>query len=291
MVHMPAHIWLRMGDYELAASLNERASAVDREYMSASNVTMGTYTPYYVHNLHFVAYARWMQGRRADAIQAADTLAAAMAPMIDVMPEMADAFISQAVFARVRTLAWDDVLTMPQPNAKLLAETALWRYARALAFLARNDRPAADRERSAFDAARADIPADRPWGNNKTGDVLSIAVEVLAATADGNTASGVTHWRKAVQIQDTLTYDEPPAWYYPVRESLGAALVRIGQPAEGEQVLREALRRSPRNGWVLFGLIESLKAQNKLEGLDELNREFNSVWSASAIKLQPALSQ
>jgi tetratricopeptide (TPR) repeat protein len=287
MVHMPAHIWLRTGDYELAASLNERAAAVDREYMSASNVTMGTYTPYYVHNLHFVAYARWMQGRRAEAIQAADALAAAMSPMADVMPEMTDAFLTQAVFARVRTLAWDDVLKMPQPNAKLLAETAFWHYARALAFFARNDRTAAAREQSAFEASRVAIPADRPWGtNNKTGDVLTIAGESLSATADGNTASAIAHWRKAVAMQDTLTYDEPPAWYYPVRESLGAALIRNGQPAEGEQVLREALRQSPRNGFILFRLIESLKAQQKSEGLAELEREFAAAWSKSAIKLQ-----
>ena len=287
MVHMPAHIWLVMGDYELAASLNERASAVDLEYMAASNVTMGTYTPYYVHNLHFIAYARWMQGRRAEAIQAADTLAAAMAPMVDVMPEMADAFMSQAIFARVRTLAWDDVLKMPQPNPKLLSETALWHYARALAFIARHDRAAA-REQAAFTEARLQIQPDRGFGLSPAKDVLSIADEVLSATADGSTASGIAHWRKAVEIQDKLTYDEPPDWYYPVRESLGAALIRMGQPAEAEQILRDALRRSPRNGRILFALIESLKAQNKTEGLDELKRELDAAWSKAAIPLSLA---
>src|SRR6266508_4224073 len=98
--------------------------------MDSSNFTMGAYTPYYVHNLHFVAYARWMQGRREEAIKAADTMAAAIAPMAGMMPEMADAFISQAIFARVRTLAWDDVLKMKQPGEKLIAQGALWHYAR-----------------------------------------------------------------------------------------------------------------------------------------------------------------
>jgi len=285
MVHMPAHIWLRTGDYELAASLNERASAVDREYMTASNVTMGTYTPYYVHNLHFVAYARWMQGRQSEAIKAADAVAAAMAPMAEVMGEMADSFISQAVFARVRTQAWDDMLKMKQPSEKLLATTALWHYGRTLALVARNDRAGATRELAAFEAARAKIPADRGWGFSKAADIMTIAAEILAARMSADSEEEVKHWRKAVEVQDTLTYDEPPEWYYSIRESLGASLVRAGRAVEGEQVFREGLSRSPRNGFVLFGLMESLKAQNKEDGMEQLQREFEKVWSKQAIKL------
>jgi tetratricopeptide (TPR) repeat protein len=285
MVHMPAHIWLRTGDYELAASLNERAGAVDREYMNASGVMLGTYTPYHVHNLHFVAYARWMQGRREEAIKAADSVAAAIMPMADMMGEMADGFVAQAIFARVRTLAWDDVIKMKEPSEKLPATVALWRYARTLALLARNERAGVTRERDAFEAARAKIPADRGWGQSKAGDVLTIAAEILAARTSANNDDELTHWRKAIAIQDTLGYDEPPDWYYPIRESLGAALVRAGRAAEGEQVFRDALARSPRNGFVLFGLIESLKAQNKSEGLEELQREFERVWSKQAIHL------
>ncbi|HXK01486.1 MAG TPA: hypothetical protein VMS37_03730 [Verrucomicrobiae bacterium] len=285
MVHMPAHIWLRTGDYELAASLNERASAVDREYMAASNVTVGTYTPYYVHNLHFVAYARWMQGRQAEAIKAADAVAAAMTPMIEMLGEMADAFIAQPIFARVRTQAWDEMLRMKQPPEKLLCTVVLWHYGRTLALLARGDGPGAKRELEAFEAARAKVPADRGWGFSKARDVLTIAAEILAARTSADSTSEVEHWRKAVEIQDALTYDEPPEWYYPIRESLGAALVRAGRAAEGEQVFRDALSRSPRNGFVLFGLMESLKPQNKTEGIEELQREFDRVWSKQAIKL------
>src|SRR3954453_23512348 len=110
LVHMPGHIWLVLGDYELAASVNERAGAVDREYMTSTNVTMSSYFPYYIHNLHFIVYARWMQGRRAEAIKAAEAMSAAAAPMTAMMPEMADGFLAQTVFARVRTLAWDEML-------------------------------------------------------------------------------------------------------------------------------------------------------------------------------------
>jgi tetratricopeptide (TPR) repeat protein len=285
MVHMPAHIWLRTGDYERAATLNERAGAVDREYMTATNITLGSYTPYHVHNLHFIAYARWMQGRRDESIKAADAVAAGMLPMAEMAPDMTDAFVAQPIFARVYTLAWDQMLAMKQPPEKMISSVALWNYGRTLAYLARHDSANAAKEKAAFEAARAKIPADRGWGFSTAKDVLTIASEILAARTSATSDEELTHWRKAVEVQDTLGYDEPPDWYYITRESLGAALVRAGRAAEGEQVFREALRRSPRNGRVLFGLIESLKAQNKTDGLEELQHEFEKAWTKQAIML------
>ena len=134
MVHMPAHIWLVMGDYELAATVNQRASQVDREYFAASNVE-GAYNMYFVHNLHFVAYARSMQGHRAEAVKASKDMAEAIMPAVDAMPEMADSFLAVSVLALVRVQAWDEILKMSQPDGKLFAETAIWRYARAMAML------------------------------------------------------------------------------------------------------------------------------------------------------------
>ena len=280
MVHMPGHIWLVMGDYELAASVNERASAVDEQYMSATNVTMGSYTPYYLHNLHFVVYARWMQGHKAEALKAADAIAAAAGPIGEAMPGMADAFVAQTVFARVRTLAWDELLKMPQPGAKFSVTGAMWRYGRALAFLAKGDQAPASKERALFEQETAKVPAEAPWGQNKAGDVMKLALEIVAARFGEDP---VAHWRKAVEIQDGFIYDEPPAWYYPLRESLGAELIRAGRAAEGEMVLREGLRRSPRNGFMLFGLMEALKAQGK--DIEEVNREFEAIWKKSDVRL------
>lgn len=281
MVHMPAHIWLVLGEYELAAELNERASAVDREYISATNVTMGSYEPYYVHNLHFVVYARAMQGNRAEALKAAVVIAGAATSMAVAMPDMADYYLTQALFARIRTLAWDEVLKTPQPADKLPAAAAIWRYSRTLALLAKNDRNGATKERVLFEQAAAKVPADAHWGtNNASADVMNLAREIVAARFGDDT---IAHWRKAVEIQDALTYDEPPAWYYPVRESLGAELVRAGRPAEGETVLREGLRRSPKNGFMLFGLLESLKAQGK--DAEEVEREFAVAWKNADMQL------
>ena len=133
----------------------------------------------------------------------------------------------------------------------------MWHYARMMAMLGKGNRAGAAAERDAFEAARKNVPADRPWGNNTCGDVLALASEIAAARL---ATDDVAHWEKAVALQDALVYDEPPAWYYPVRESLGAALVRAGRAPEAEKVFREGLRRSPRNAWMIFGLMEAMKA-------------------------------
>jgi tetratricopeptide (TPR) repeat protein len=240
---------------------------------------------YYVHNLHFVAYARSMQGHRADTIQAAKEMSEAILPAADVMPEMADAFLAVALLTQVRVQAWDEVLKMAPPAEKFLGLTATWRYARAMALLARADRAGAARERDAFEIARKKIPAERPWGTlNTSGDVMALAAELMAARFATTPADALPHLEKAVGMQDALVYDEPPAWYYPVRESLGAALVRAGRGADAEKVFREGLKRSPRNGWMLFGLMESMKAQGKSEGMEELKRELDAAWAKADIK-------
>ena len=285
IVHMPGHIWLVLGEYEMAAAVNERASEVDRQYFAATNV-VGAYTMYYVHNLHFVAYARSMQGRRAAAVKAAKEMAEAGAPMAEVMPEMADAFLAMPWLIMARVQAWDELLKLPEPPAKMVAQAALRHYARMMAYLGKGDRAGASRERDAFEAARKKVPADHPWGiNNTCGDALAMVSEIAAARLSDDP---IAHWEKAVALQDALVYDEPPAWNYPLRESLGAALIHAGRAADAEQVFREGLRRSPKNGWMIFGLMEAIKAQKKSEGLQELQGELDAVWSKADVKLSLA---
>jgi tetratricopeptide (TPR) repeat protein len=289
LVHMPGHIWLVLGDWEMAAAVNERAAEVDRQYFAATNVTAGSYPMYYVHNLHFIAYARWMQGRRADGLKAADNMAEAIAPMAAVMPEMADAFLAMPVFARIRFGAWDEILKMPEPK-KAFQLTGMFRhYARALAMSARGDRGEAAKEQAIFETGRKMVPAEAPWGtNNKASDVLAMASEILSARLAASPVEAVPHWQRAVDLENTLTYDEPPAWFYPVRESLGAALVRAGNAAEGEKVLREGIRKSPRNGRMLFALMESLKAQGKTEAAEMVRKEHEAAWSKADVQLNLA---
>ena len=284
IVHMPAHIWLVLGDWDLAAGVNERAAQVDRDYFAQTNVS-GPYIGYYVHNLHFVAYARWMQGRKGDGLKAADDIAAAVAPLEQTIPDMADAFFTMPIFARVRFADWESILRMPQPKDTLHSTTLVWHFARALAFAARGDHQQAVREQQAFEAGRQAVPADALWGSNKAVGVLNLASEVAAARLAANPDDAVAHWRRAVALQDALTYDEPPPWYYPVRESLGAALIRAGKPAEAETTLRDGVNRSPRNGRMLFGLMESLRAQGKTEDAESVKREFDAAWRKADVKL------
>lgn len=286
IVHMPGHIWLAVGDYEMAAAVNERAAEVDRQYFAATNVTAGSYGMYYAHNLHFIAYARWMQGRGTDGIRAANALAEVLAPMAAAMPEMVDSFMAVTVFGRVRFGSWEAILQIRPPSDKMPLTTATYHYARASALQGSGDRAGALREQAAFENTRARVPPDAMWGNNKAAPVLAVASEVLAARVATSVAEALPHWEHAVAMQDALVYDEPPAWYYPVRESWGAALLRAGKAGEAEAVFREGLKRSPRNGRILFGLMESLRAQSKTEAADWVRKEFEANWAKADVKVR-----
>ena len=286
VVHMPGHIWLALGDWQTAADVNERAVAVDREYFAATNAFASPYVGYYVHNLDFIRYARTMQGRKADALRAAEAEVNGAAPMIQAMPDMADTVMPVIWLTYVRFAEWERVLKIPQPNERQKVSTAMWRHARGLALAARGDRTGAARERDAFEKAKAGVAADGMWGVNRAADVLAVASECLAARLAASPAEAVPHWQRAIAFQDALAYDEPPAWYYPVRESLGAALLKAGKPAEAEQVFREGIKRSPRNGRMLFGLLESLNAQKKPEDAASVRREFDAAWSKADVILR-----
>lgn len=286
MVHMPGHIWLLFGDWETAAGVNERAAAADRDYFEVTRVSEGTYDPYYWHNLHFIAYARSMQGRKAQALRAADDLARATDEMGAAMPEMADAFSTVRTFVYARFNAWTSILGMPRPSEKMPASQAAWTYGRTLALASSGDKGEAKRELAVFEQLRNAVPASTPWGQSTAADVLHVGSEVLAARLAANITEACQHWEKAVNLQDQLIYDEPPDWYYPVRESQGACLLRAGKPAEAAQVFREGVRRSPRNGRMLFGLWQSLKALGKQQETESVHREFLAAWDGSDVTLQ-----
>jgi tetratricopeptide (TPR) repeat protein len=278
IVHMPGHIWMALGDYQLVIGTNSQAVKADRDYFEKSGLFGHTYTGYFIHNLHFVAVARQMQGNGKLALEAANEVAHETAPMIGEATMMADAFSPMPIYAMLRFERWDDILAAPSPDAKLSATTTIWHFARALAYHAKGSQAEADTERKAFQAARLKVPADWIAGNNKAAPVLAIFAEVLDARLATDETAALPHWRRAVQLQDQLVYDEPPPFYYPIRESLGGSLLRAGRAAEAEAVFREGLLRSPRNGRLLFGLRESLKAQAKTEGATLVDVEFNAAW-------------
>jgi nitroreductase len=162
----------------------------------------------------------------------------------------------------------------------------MWRYSRALAFAAKGRAVEAQAERAEFDKVRAALDRKIAWGNNPIGDVVDFASVALDARLEPSAAAAVPKWKRAVEMQDALAYDEPPAWYYPVRESLGAAMLLSGDAPGAETVFREGLRRSPKNGRMLFGLLESLKAQGKTDAAAWVDREFQAAWKGADVQLR-----
>jgi len=281
MVHMPGHIWLVLGEYNVTVDVNERAAQVDREYFAKTGM-MSSYYAYYLHNLQFILYARSMQGRVAETRKAGAQMLEAVKPMASMMAEMVDVVETTVAMSEIRNLQWDGLLKAPKPESKSAMAEWMWHYSRALAFCAKDRKNDARAEREAFDRAGKSLDRNAMWGNNKMGDVADLAAAVLEARLDGSPEK----WRRAVEVQDRLVYDEPPGWYYPVRESLGASLLLAGDAAGAEDVFRDGVCRSPHNGRMLFGLLESLKAQKKSEAAAWVQREFDAAWKGADLQLR-----
>src|SRR5262249_15632192 len=186
---------------------------------------------------------------------------------------------------------WDQILAMPQPAASMQTTTIYWHFARGMALAAKGKVTEAEAELQIVHQAAEKTPPDQIFNmpvNNKTKDVLNIADNVLGAKialAKHDTANAIAMLQRGVAIQDKLKYDEPPDWYYPVRESLGAVLLLNGKAAEAEKVFREDLDHNPRNPRSLFGLSEALRAQDRAYDAQFVDKQFQSNWKSTEIKL------
>jgi tetratricopeptide (TPR) repeat protein len=289
LVHMPSHIYMRTGRWEEAAAANERAIVVDRKYIE-SEKPGGVYPMmYYPHNIHFFWSAASMQGRSRDAIGAArDVNGAINAEAMQMMP-MLEYFWPTTVFGLVRFGRWDDVLKEPAPGDEFVYATGMWHYARGMAFAATGRPDDAAREQAAVDAAAQATPIDRIVADNQPARrLLELASAVLAgerAARGGDTDTGVRDLEQAVMLEDALPYTEPPPWYFPVLQSLGAALLAAGRPDEAAAVYREDLRRNPGNGWSLYGLAASLRADGDAREAAAVDRRFRDAWMRADVKL------
>lgn len=289
MVHMPSHIYYRIGRYADAAEVNVRAVAADRAYFARSRPSPIYRMMYYPHNLDFIWHAAALEGRGAECLRAArEFAAAAPAEAVLEMPDMETA-PAAPYFALVRFGRWDEMLAEPAPPARMLYATGAWRYARGLAFLGTGRRDEAAGELGQLRLVRQSVPPERTVaGFFKMSDMLALASEVLAgeiAARGGDTDTAVKHLAEAVHIQDEHWFTEPPPWYFPVRQSLGAALLQAGRAAEAEAVYREDLRRNPENGWSLFGLAQSLRAQGKNVDATAVDARFRRTWARADVTL------
>jgi tetratricopeptide (TPR) repeat protein len=287
LVHMPAHVYARTGDYENAALSNARAAAADEAYIKAGGLK-GIYPlMYYSHNLHFLAISHSMEGRFAVAMRATKQLEANVSPHLKDMP-MLEGFMTVKPLMLVRFNRWDDIERLPQPNASLKGVTAVWHFARGVAFARKGDATRAGIEREALLRSIKEIPADASFGLNPAHTIMSVADQVLRAqiaAAKHDYKAAIALLRQALETEDSLAYDEPPAWFLPVREMLGGALMKSGNYVQAEQLFRADLERNKRNGRSLFGLLQSLKAQKKDYAAEMVRREFETAWAAADTKL------
>jgi tetratricopeptide (TPR) repeat protein len=292
LVHMPAHIYMRTGDYSASAHSTGRGAEVDRVYLRESGTTGDMYDMmYYCHNLHFLAASSSMAGDFSHAKEAANELAEHVGPMLHDMP-VAETYLPTPIFVLVRFHKWDDVLKLSPPDATMAMTTAFWHFARGSAFAAEGKMGMAETERRILESTRKQTSADLEFSfyGNKAQAFLELAANILdarMAAAHGENEQAIKYWEKAVEIEDTLYYGEPPEWYYPVRESLGAALLLNGHADRAEAVFRADLEQYPRNPRSLFGLLRSLEAQ-KSAGVEEVRREFEVAWKNADVTLELA---
>jgi tetratricopeptide (TPR) repeat protein len=291
LVHMPAHTYMRVGDYSAAARSNAVAADIDRKYLRESGTTGSMYDlMYYCHNLHFLVASDSMAGNFIHAKQAADALAAHAGPMVHHMA-WAEVYIPTPIFVLVRFRRWDKILKLPPPEPGLRMTTAFWHFARGSAFAATGQIAMAEAERRILETARTETPPDLEFStySNKAQTFLDLALGILDAridTARGNAERAIENWEKAVAIEDKLYYGEPPEWFYPVRESLGAAWLQNGQADRAEAVFRADLEQYPRNPRTLFGLVKALEAQHKTADLEEVRRELGAAWKNADVPLR-----
>jgi tetratricopeptide (TPR) repeat protein len=288
LVHMPAHIDVRVGEWDRASDANVRAAAADVTYRKLSP-RQGFYHVYMAHNHHFLAYASMMEGRFKVAREAAKDMMEGVPPeFLETSAALVDPYTSIEFQVLVRFGKWDDVLAMKAPDARLPITTAMWRCARATALAAKGDVAGAEREQSLFREQVSKIPADSMMAINKAHDVLAIAERVLAgeiAFRKGKTDEAVASLADAAEREDNLTYMEPPEWIQPVRHSLGAILLAAGRGEEAAKVYQQDLERWPENGWALYGLAAAYEQLGKPDDAQRTTARFEKAWARADTRI------
>jgi tetratricopeptide (TPR) repeat protein len=282
LVHMPAHVYMRVGRYADAAEANRRAITADERYIARQNAD-GVYPQmYYPHNIHFLWSATSMEGRSGEAIAAANKLTAQVTPEALRQMPMLELFAPTSLFALARFGKWDELLAVPAPGEEFPVYSGMWHYTRGLALAATGKVDEAAREQVRVATLAKAVAADRVIGDNQPAKRhLELAAAELAgeiAARRGRTDEAVKQLQEAVRLEDQLPYTEPPAWWRPTRHVLGAVLLEGGRPVEAEAVYREDLRRNPENGWSLLGLSLSLRDRDPAAA-GSADARFRTAWA------------
>jgi tetratricopeptide (TPR) repeat protein len=297
LVHMPSHTYIRTGDYHLGKLANQAAAAVDSQYLAACHAA-GVYPlVYYPHNFHFLAACAALGGDSKNAIEASWRMVEKLDTLIMREPgyETIQHYYSIPYYVLVKFARWNDILQLPRPARDLGYPTAIWRYARGMAFAAQGQLKQAQEELAGLRLLQKDenIRAFTIWDINEVGDLLDIAVFVLSgeiAFREGDINKAVRALESAIVIEDGLAYNEPPDWFFSVRHHLGPVLLAAGRNEEAEQLYRRDLELFPKNGYAYNGLIEALRAQGKMEELPALQARFEEAWKHADVTLKASLA-
>jgi tetratricopeptide (TPR) repeat protein len=288
LVHMPAHIFHRVGRYEESAEANRKGAAADVAYLSKTK-PIDYYPAMYVsHNYQFLAYSAAAEGREAETLDAVRRSRASVSDaQLQEMPGT-DWYVAELYTAPVRFGRWDVLLAEERPAPGSASLTGGYLYATSVALAAKN-RPAEARERLVqLDLLLAGLSADVPAGQNTLLDVLAVARRVAAARislAEGRGEEALRDLREAVLLEDGLAYDEPAGWFFPVRHLLGAELLRVGKAIDAERTYRDDLARHPSNGWALYGLTQALKAEGRGAEASAAEAAFRKAWRQATISI------
>src|SRR5882672_8681621 len=283
------HLYIHAVEASTQPARAAAAVQADRAYFKTSQPSMIYRGLYYPHNIDFIWHSASMQGRNAETNRAAREFAEnAPAEMIKAMPDMETAPAAPIV-ALARFGRWDEVLAYPAPPREWSYTSGVWRYARGIAFNAKGQAADAARELRELETIRESVPAERTVAFFfRARNMLQLAANLLAgeiAAKSGDISTADRLLRAAVAEQDAHWFTEPPPWYFPVRQSLGAVLLQAGRAADAEVVYREDLRRNPENGWSLYGLAQSLKAQGKTAEATQVEARFQKAWTQADVKL------
>jgi tetratricopeptide (TPR) repeat protein len=290
VVHMPAHIYYRVGRYDDVVTSNQKAAAADEEYIAQCRA-QGMYPlSYYPHNLHFVWMGATMSGQSRLAVDAARRTAASISSATPDQLPFVQGFLVVPYYALVRFGRWDEILSEAKPARDSLFTRAIWHFARGSAYAAKGDLVNAGAEETALAAiaANPELAKMPPFSLNPPDKIVALGLEVLRgdiAARQKKYDDAIAHLDRAVRLEDAMTYTEPPDWHAPVRHWLGATLLEAGRPAEAEVVYWEDLRTNRENGWALTGLHRALSAQGRKDEASAIELRFKKAWAKADVTL------
>ncbi|MGH6923736.1 MAG: tetratricopeptide repeat protein [Propylenella sp.] len=283
LVHMPSHIYYRVGRYADSLEANKAAVAADEAYLAqveAEGIYPGGYYP---HNIHFLLVSAQMAGDGETAVAAAEKLDKAISDDVARQVPWVQPVKAAPLFAHAQFSTPDTILAIPQPHADFPYVVAMWHYARGVAYAAQGDSAGATLQAEAI----AEIGESADFSGLTSGgvpadDLLKLARHVVLARiaqSEGKLEASISEFEAAAEIEKSLPYMEPPFWYYPVKQSLGAVLLLAGETERAEEIFRASLTAAPNNGWACFGLLEVHKRRGEVAAAEALKERLDRTWA------------